>query len=156
MENQPPPPSKTAEVDVPLHSIGFEIEELSPQRVSGHLPVTQKCCQVKPPLLYIYIYFLLQIISISSLFWFVRACIYDMMDGAGIQGVKWRGIGIDSRDFGKHRSTHSLWLSKSGWDSAQHQPFETCWTWWLGLCWSHPSWCWQNHSGKIPHFVEQC
>ncbi|XP_020219279.1 1,4-dihydroxy-2-naphthoyl-CoA thioesterase 1 isoform X1 [Cajanus cajan] len=39
------PSSKTAEVDFPLHSIGFEIEELSPQRVSGHLKVTQKCCQ---------------------------------------------------------------------------------------------------------------
>ncbi|TKY65168.1 1,4-dihydroxy-2-naphthoyl-CoA thioesterase 1 [Spatholobus suberectus] len=45
MENQPPPSSKTAEVDVPLHSIGFEIQDLSPQRVSGHLTVTQKCCQ---------------------------------------------------------------------------------------------------------------
>ena len=48
MENQPPS-SKASEVDAPLQSIGFEIQELSPQRVSGHLPVTQKCCQVCPP-----------------------------------------------------------------------------------------------------------
>ncbi|KAL2329953.1 hypothetical protein Fmac_017534 [Flemingia macrophylla] len=44
MDNQRPT-SKTAEVDFPLHSIGFEIQDLSPQRVSGHLKVTQKCCQ---------------------------------------------------------------------------------------------------------------
>ncbi|RDY03073.1 1,4-dihydroxy-2-naphthoyl-CoA thioesterase 1 [Mucuna pruriens] len=44
MENQRES-SKTAEVDVPLHSIGFEIQDLSPQRVSGHLTVTEKCCQ---------------------------------------------------------------------------------------------------------------
>jgi len=45
MENQQQS-SKTFEVDVPLHSIGFEIQDLSPQRVSGHLTVTEKCCQV--------------------------------------------------------------------------------------------------------------
>lgn len=44
MENHSPS-SKTFEVDVPLHSIGFEIQDLSPQKVSGHLNVTQKCCQ---------------------------------------------------------------------------------------------------------------
>ncbi|CAJ1830201.1 unnamed protein product [Sphenostylis stenocarpa] len=44
MENQPQS-SNASEVDVPLHSIGFEIQDLSPQRVSGHLHVTQKCCQ---------------------------------------------------------------------------------------------------------------
>ncbi|XP_027352959.1 1,4-dihydroxy-2-naphthoyl-CoA thioesterase 1-like [Abrus precatorius] len=44
MENHPPT-SKAAEIDVPLHSIGFEIQDLSPQRVSGHLKVTHKCCQ---------------------------------------------------------------------------------------------------------------
>lgn len=38
--------SKTAALDFPLHTIGFEIEELSPHRVSGRLPVTHKCCQV--------------------------------------------------------------------------------------------------------------
>ncbi|KAK7328609.1 hypothetical protein VNO77_22722 [Canavalia gladiata] len=47
MEDQPSSSttSKTASLDVPLHSIGFEIEELSPQRVSGSLHVTQKSCQ---------------------------------------------------------------------------------------------------------------
>nr|AFK39285.1 unknown [Lotus japonicus] len=37
--------SKTAALDTPLHAIGFEIEELSPQRVTGRLPITLKCCQ---------------------------------------------------------------------------------------------------------------
>ncbi|KAI5327773.1 PREDICTED: 1 4-dihydroxy-2-naphthoyl-CoA [Prunus dulcis] len=44
----PPPPSprsKTEALDVPLHGIGFEIEEVTPKKVSGHLHVTQKCCQ---------------------------------------------------------------------------------------------------------------
>ncbi|XP_024022952.1 1,4-dihydroxy-2-naphthoyl-CoA thioesterase 1 [Morus notabilis] len=36
---------KTEAVDVPLHLIGFEIEELSPNKVSGRLPITPKCCQ---------------------------------------------------------------------------------------------------------------
>ncbi|XP_021751788.1 1,4-dihydroxy-2-naphthoyl-CoA thioesterase 1-like [Chenopodium quinoa] len=56
MENPPqqPPSSavpdlkntnKTAELDSPLHTIGFEIDELSPSCVSGHLVVTPKCCQ---------------------------------------------------------------------------------------------------------------
>ncbi|XP_061354794.1 1,4-dihydroxy-2-naphthoyl-CoA thioesterase 1-like [Gastrolobium bilobum] len=47
MEDQPSSSatSKTAALDVPLHSIGFEIENLSPERVSGRLHVTQKCCQ---------------------------------------------------------------------------------------------------------------
>lgn len=49
----PPPPlpaeaptSKTEILDAPLHTIGFEIDELSAQRVSGHLLITSKCCQV--------------------------------------------------------------------------------------------------------------
>ncbi|KAH1042061.1 hypothetical protein AAZX31_09G076000 [Glycine max] len=29
----------------PFHSIGFEIENFSPQKFSGHLPITQKCCR---------------------------------------------------------------------------------------------------------------
>ncbi|XP_027338578.1 1,4-dihydroxy-2-naphthoyl-CoA thioesterase 1-like isoform X2 [Abrus precatorius] len=47
MEDQPSSSttSKTASLDAPLHLIGFEIEDLSPQRVSGRLLVTQKCCQ---------------------------------------------------------------------------------------------------------------
>ncbi|KAK9991944.1 hypothetical protein SO802_026929 [Lithocarpus litseifolius] len=37
--------TKTAVLDAPLHAIGFEIEELSPQKVTGRLPITHKCCQ---------------------------------------------------------------------------------------------------------------
>ncbi|KMS98620.1 hypothetical protein BVRB_3g070180 [Beta vulgaris subsp. vulgaris] len=36
---------KTAELDAPLHTIGFEFDDLSPSSVSGHLFVTPKCCQ---------------------------------------------------------------------------------------------------------------
>ncbi|XP_074307371.1 1,4-dihydroxy-2-naphthoyl-CoA thioesterase 1-like [Silene latifolia] len=36
---------KTAELEPLLHAIGFEIDELSPSIVSGHLIVTSKCCQ---------------------------------------------------------------------------------------------------------------
>ncbi|KAL1555314.1 1,4-dihydroxy-2-naphthoyl-CoA thioesterase 1, variant 2 [Salvia divinorum] len=49
--NQPPsakgpsPPSKTKELDIPLHTLGFEIDDLSPTKVSGHILVTAKCCQ---------------------------------------------------------------------------------------------------------------
>jgi len=50
MEDQPPSSSKskTAALDLPLHLMGFEIEELSPQKITGRLLVTQKCCQVNP------------------------------------------------------------------------------------------------------------
>lgn len=36
---------KTEALDVPLHAIGFQIEVLSPQKVSGRLPITPHCCQ---------------------------------------------------------------------------------------------------------------
>ncbi|KAL3500884.1 hypothetical protein ACH5RR_039977 [Cinchona calisaya] len=36
---------KTEAVDAPLHAVGFEIEELSAQKVSGHMKVSLKCCQ---------------------------------------------------------------------------------------------------------------
>jgi len=36
---------KTAELDPVLHSIGFEIEEVSPSQLTGRLPVTGRCCQ---------------------------------------------------------------------------------------------------------------
>ncbi|KAI8561990.1 hypothetical protein RHMOL_Rhmol04G0383800 [Rhododendron molle] len=49
MEYPPPPPSsnltKTESVDAPLHAIGFELEDLSPEKVTGRLQVTTKCCQ---------------------------------------------------------------------------------------------------------------
>ncbi|KAK9084454.1 hypothetical protein Scep_030925 [Stephania cephalantha] len=38
--------AKTPVLDLPLHTIGFEIQELSPKRVAGRLKVTEKCCQV--------------------------------------------------------------------------------------------------------------
>ena len=37
--------NKTAELDPVLHSIGFEIEEVSPSQLTGRLPVTGRCCQ---------------------------------------------------------------------------------------------------------------
>uniref|UniRef100_A0A0A9FB37 Thioesterase domain-containing protein n=1 Tax=Arundo donax TaxID=35708 RepID=A0A0A9FB37_ARUDO len=37
--------SMTAELDPVLHSIGFEIGEVSPSQLTGRLPVTAKCCQ---------------------------------------------------------------------------------------------------------------
>ncbi|XP_057960786.1 1,4-dihydroxy-2-naphthoyl-CoA thioesterase 1 isoform X2 [Malania oleifera] len=37
--------TKTAELDAPLNAIGFEIEEVSPEKVTGRLLVTLKCCQ---------------------------------------------------------------------------------------------------------------
>ncbi|KAK4487692.1 hypothetical protein RD792_005650 [Penstemon davidsonii] len=39
------PSSKTKLLDAPLSTIGFEIDELSPHKVSGHLLITSKCCQ---------------------------------------------------------------------------------------------------------------
>lgn len=37
---------KTEALDPILHAFGFKIEEVSPRKVSGHLRVTEKCCQV--------------------------------------------------------------------------------------------------------------
>ncbi|KAJ0230790.1 1,4-dihydroxy-2-naphthoyl-CoA thioesterase 1 [Hirschfeldia incana] len=37
--------SKTKALDPPLHALGFEIDELSPTRVTGRLPVSPICCQ---------------------------------------------------------------------------------------------------------------
>ncbi|CAL9134201.1 unnamed protein product [Musa textilis] len=42
---KPPPTSKTAELDAPLHAIGFEIDVVSASRVNGWLTVTESCCQ---------------------------------------------------------------------------------------------------------------
>lgn len=38
--------SKTKELDAPLDAIGFEILELTPQKVTGRLLVTHKSVQV--------------------------------------------------------------------------------------------------------------
>ncbi|GMH28626.1 hypothetical protein Nepgr_030469 [Nepenthes gracilis] len=55
MKHQPPPssssssqslaPPQAESVDIPLHTIGFVFEVFSPQKVSGRLLVTEKCCQ---------------------------------------------------------------------------------------------------------------
>ncbi|KAG2305115.1 hypothetical protein Bca52824_033766 [Brassica carinata] len=37
--------SKTKALDPLLHALGFEIDELSPTRVAGRLPVSPVCCQ---------------------------------------------------------------------------------------------------------------
>ncbi|CAH8337206.1 unnamed protein product [Eruca vesicaria subsp. sativa] len=37
--------SKTKALDPPLYALGFEIDELSPTRVTGRLPVSPICCQ---------------------------------------------------------------------------------------------------------------
>ncbi|THU69946.1 hypothetical protein C4D60_Mb08t19760 [Musa balbisiana] len=42
---KPPQTSKTAELDAPLHAIGFEIDVVSATRVNGQLTVTESCCQ---------------------------------------------------------------------------------------------------------------
>ncbi|XP_002464060.1 1,4-dihydroxy-2-naphthoyl-CoA thioesterase 1 [Sorghum bicolor] len=52
-QQQPASPATTtkdsrdmmAELDAPLHALGFEMEELSPSRLTGRLPVTRICCQ---------------------------------------------------------------------------------------------------------------
>lgn len=50
--NQPPPnaggnplPPPTDLLDAPLHMFGFEFDELTAEKVSGHLLITPKCCQ---------------------------------------------------------------------------------------------------------------
>ncbi|XP_075653574.1 1,4-dihydroxy-2-naphthoyl-CoA thioesterase 1-like [Castanea sativa] len=37
--------SMTADLDAPLHVLGFQFEDFSPQKVSGHLHLTDICCQ---------------------------------------------------------------------------------------------------------------
>ncbi|XP_077218168.1 thioesterase superfamily protein isoform X2 [Tasmannia lanceolata] len=37
--------SRTESVDAPLHALGFEIGELSPEKVTARAKVTQICCQ---------------------------------------------------------------------------------------------------------------
>ncbi|KAL3625537.1 hypothetical protein CASFOL_030991 [Castilleja foliolosa] len=44
-ESLPPAVNKMELLDAPLHTFGFELDELSPHKVSGHLLITSKCCQ---------------------------------------------------------------------------------------------------------------
>ncbi|KAL3632471.1 1,4-dihydroxy-2-naphthoyl-CoA thioesterase 1 [Castilleja foliolosa] len=41
----PPPPLKMEDLDAPLHWLGFEIDCLSPDKVSGHFIITSKSSQ---------------------------------------------------------------------------------------------------------------
>ncbi|KAL0428554.1 UNVERIFIED_CONTAM: 1,4-dihydroxy-2-naphthoyl-CoA thioesterase 1 [Sesamum latifolium] len=45
MDQRSPSSSKTEILDAPLHTLGFEIDELSAHKFSGHFLVTSKCCQ---------------------------------------------------------------------------------------------------------------
>ncbi|CAI9293375.1 unnamed protein product [Lactuca saligna] len=47
MDSLSPPTTnpKTKSLDPPLHAFGFEIDELTPHKVTGHLQVTDKSCQ---------------------------------------------------------------------------------------------------------------
>ncbi|XP_055804206.1 1,4-dihydroxy-2-naphthoyl-CoA thioesterase 1 [Solanum dulcamara] len=49
MEPSTPPSSssgvKARVLDIPLHGIGFEFVEITPHKITGRLPVTDKCCQ---------------------------------------------------------------------------------------------------------------
>nr|XP_009784998.1 PREDICTED: uncharacterized protein LOC104233309 [Nicotiana sylvestris]XP_009784999.1 PREDICTED: uncharacterized protein LOC104233309 [Nicotiana sylvestris] len=43
---EPPPPGvKARALDIPLYEIGFEFVEITPHKLTGRLPVTEKCCQ---------------------------------------------------------------------------------------------------------------
>lgn len=48
---EPPPPSSSSSgvkakvLDIPLYGIGFEFVEITPHKITGRLPVTDKCCQ---------------------------------------------------------------------------------------------------------------
>ncbi|KAM0947539.1 putative Thioesterase domain, HotDog domain superfamily [Dioscorea sansibarensis] len=44
-EKQPSPASITAKLDRTLHTIGFQYELVSPERIVGRLQVTETCCQ---------------------------------------------------------------------------------------------------------------
>ncbi|WOK91806.1 1,4-dihydroxy-2-naphthoyl-CoA thioesterase 1-like isoform X2 [Canna indica] len=46
MATQPLHPTRTAELDAPLHAVGFEIDVVSADLVCGRLTVTERCCQV--------------------------------------------------------------------------------------------------------------
>ncbi|OIT28888.1 PREDICTED: 1,4-dihydroxy-2-naphthoyl-CoA thioesterase 1-like [Nicotiana attenuata] len=37
-------PSKNEILDAPLHEVGFKISEISSHKITGHFPVTGKCC----------------------------------------------------------------------------------------------------------------
>lgn len=118
---------KTSELDAPLHTIGFEFVDLTPQKVSGTLHLTQKCCQVTHQ----FLIFILPFITIISLsLWFLNVFIKKfqaflflrkkllimndlILDVAAIWGASWRCISNDSRISCKYWSTYCFWVYKS-------------------------------------------
>lgn len=67
-----------------------------------------------------------------------------------VQGVAWRGIGLDSRRAGEHRSSYSDERpEESGRRTAQHKPPEAGSARRPGLCSSHPHHRWQYRSGTL-------
>ncbi|KAK4759338.1 hypothetical protein SAY87_022469 [Trapa incisa] len=46
MKEMTPPSSKLELIDPPLNAIGFNIEEVSPEKVTGSLVVNEKCLHV--------------------------------------------------------------------------------------------------------------
>ncbi|KAL0927333.1 hypothetical protein M5K25_001496 [Dendrobium thyrsiflorum] len=43
--DRPTPAAKTAELDLPLHALGFEYGHVSPEKITGHLIVSESWCQ---------------------------------------------------------------------------------------------------------------
>lgn len=43
----PPPPTSSSKeaLDAPLSLLGFQFDDITPQMITGRLPVTEKCCQ---------------------------------------------------------------------------------------------------------------
>lgn len=46
MEHSSSSSNLKAALDGPLHALGFQLEQLTPKRVTGHLRVTENNCQV--------------------------------------------------------------------------------------------------------------
>lgn len=45
----PPPAGEAFKVDRALQALGFEFTRVTAREVAGRLPVTETCCQVRPP-----------------------------------------------------------------------------------------------------------
>jgi hypothetical protein len=112
--------SKTEVVNPPLHAFGFEIEESSPQKVTGRLHVTHNCCQVS---LTLSLFFPCLCVSGSACPVPPLHLLVSLFEDAfllkktAIQGAAWRGIGSDSWGAGKHGSPHGFGFPGSGWNS---------------------------------------
>jgi hypothetical protein len=116
MDHRQPPPNKTAELDPVLHSIGFQIEEVSPSQVTGRLPVTPKCCQVR---------YVRPLIDRSS------ACARRLIDSdalpaphgtAAVPGAPRRRVGAGGGGPGQHGRAHGVGLPPGCRRQPHHQP----------------------------------